>query len=74
MDVIVRAAREIHELWANIIQIAIGTWLLAREVGYATVGPILVSGIALGATLKISPMARNAMVAWLQKTQKRVGK
>ncbi|KAM0563460.1 hypothetical protein ACHAPJ_001181 [Fusarium lateritium] len=73
VDVIVRAVREIHEFWANIIQLAIATWLLSTHIGYAASGPIIVSLIALIATVLVSPLARKYQVAWLGKTQKRVG-
>ncbi|KAF5252095.1 hypothetical protein FANTH_2843 [Fusarium anthophilum] len=73
VDVIVRAVREIHEFWANIIQLAIATWLLSTHIGYAAVGPIIVSLVALIATVLVSPLARKYQISWLDKTQKRVG-
>ncbi|UZP45665.1 hypothetical protein NXS19_013477 [Fusarium pseudograminearum] len=73
VDVIVRAVREIHEFWANIIQLAIATWLLSTHIGYAASGPIIISLIALIATVLVSPMARKYQIDWLEKTQKRVG-
>ncbi|KAG9504500.1 hypothetical protein J7337_004473 [Fusarium musae] len=73
VDVIVRASREIHEFWANIIQLAIATWLLSTHIGYAAVGPVIVSLIALIATALVSPLARKYQISWLDKTQKRVG-
>ncbi|KAF5561502.1 multidrug resistance-associated 1 [Fusarium phyllophilum] len=73
VDVIVRAVREIHEFWANIIQLAIATWLLSTHIGYAAVGPITVSFVALIATVLVSPLARKYQISWLDETQKRVG-
>ncbi|KAF4426572.1 Multidrug resistance-associated 1 [Fusarium acutatum] len=73
VDVIVRAVREIHEFWANIIQLAIATWLLSTHIGYAAVGPIIVSLVALIATVLVSPLARKYQISWLGKTQRRVG-
>ncbi|CAM1511520.1 Fc.00g090330.m01.CDS01 [Cosmosporella sp. VM-42] len=73
VEVIVRAIKQIHEFWANIIQIAIATWLLSIQIGYAASGPIIVSVIALVGTLSISPLAMKYQIAWLGKTQKRVG-
>ncbi|KAF5000611.1 hypothetical protein FGRMN_1643 [Fusarium graminum] len=65
VDVIVRAVREVHEFWANIIQLAIATWLLSTQIGYAASGPILVSLVALIATVAVSPLARKYQIAWL---------
>ncbi|UKZ85058.1 uncharacterized protein TrAFT101_000933 [Trichoderma asperellum] len=73
VDVIGRAMREIHEFWANIIQIAVATWLLSQQIGYAAAGPIVVSVISLVATMLVSPLAKKYRVGWLEKTQKRVG-
>ncbi|KAH7145722.1 P-loop containing nucleoside triphosphate hydrolase protein [Dactylonectria estremocensis] len=73
VEVIVRAVKEIHEFWANVIQIAIATWLLSIQIGYAASGPIIVSFLALLATIGVAPLAKKYQVAWLQKTQKRVG-
>ncbi|KAF4343098.1 multidrug resistance-associated 1 [Fusarium beomiforme] len=58
VDVVVRAVREIHEFWANTIQLAIATWLLSTHIAYAASGPIIVSLIALFATVLMSPLAR----------------
>ncbi|KAL3590087.1 hypothetical protein FPOAC2_12269 [Fusarium poae] len=73
VDVIVRAVREIHEFWANIIQLAIATWLLSTHIGYAASGPIVISLVALTATVLVSPLARKYQIGWLEETQKRVG-
>lgn len=74
VDVIGRVMREIHELWANIIQIAIATWFLSNQIGYAAAGPMIISVISLVATMLVSPLAKKYRVGWLEKTQKRVGK
>ncbi|KAL7950242.1 P-loop containing nucleoside triphosphate hydrolase protein [Trichoderma barbatum] len=73
VDVIGRAMRQIHEFWANVIQIAIATWLLSKHIGYAAAGPIIVSVLSLVATMVVSPLATKYQVGWLEKTQKRVG-
>ncbi|KAL7963372.1 P-loop containing nucleoside triphosphate hydrolase protein [Trichoderma compactum] len=73
VDVIGRAMRQIHEFWANVFQIAIATWLLSKQIGYAAAGPIIVSVLSLGATMFVSPLAQKYQVGWLEKTQKRVG-
>ncbi|KAH6996315.1 P-loop containing nucleoside triphosphate hydrolase protein [Ilyonectria sp. MPI-CAGE-AT-0026] len=73
VEVIVRAIKEIHEFWANVIQIAIATWLLSIQIGYAASGPIIVSVVALLGTVGVAPLAKKYQIAWLAKTQKRVG-
>ncbi|KAF3939696.1 hypothetical protein ABW19_dt0206417 [Dactylella cylindrospora] len=70
---LIRGLKEIHELWAAIIQIAIATWLLARQLGYACVGPIIVCVVAafvMGAT---SGLAKKYLLIWMDGLQKRTG-
>lgn len=74
VEVIVRAAKQIHEFWATIIQIAIATWLLSIQIGYAASGPIVVAVVALFATLVASAPVKKYMMAWLGVTQKRIGR
>ncbi|GKT45639.1 ABC transporter atnG [Colletotrichum spaethianum] len=73
VEVIIRAWRELHEFWANIIQIAIATWLLSIQIGYAASGPIIVSICALIATIFFAPATKKYQVVWVQKVQKRIG-
>jgi ATP-binding cassette subfamily C (CFTR/MRP) protein 1 len=40
---IINGLRLMHEFWANLIQVAIATYLLQRELGVACVAPIAVS-------------------------------
>ena len=35
IDRIAIGLKSIHELWANIVEVALGTWLLERQVGIA---------------------------------------
>ena len=40
---IARGLQFMHELWANIVQIGLATWLIERELGLACIGPIAVT-------------------------------
>lgn len=40
---VVRGLRDMHELWATTVQIALATWLLQVELGVACVGPLAVT-------------------------------
>ncbi|KAK1596393.1 multidrug resistance-like protein [Colletotrichum navitas] len=73
VEAIIRAWREVHEFWANIIQIALATWLLSTHIGYAACGPIIVSVVALLATIFIAPAAQKYQLVWVEKVQKRIG-
>lgn len=41
----IRGLIDLHEMWANIFQVAVVTWLIEIELGAACVGPVI---IALG--------------------------
>ncbi|KAK8028838.1 hypothetical protein PG991_005894 [Apiospora marii] len=73
VEAIVRAARFIHDIWADIVQVAIATWLLSRQIGPAAAAPVIVCMISLGLTLYMSPKSQGAMGAWIEKVQRRVG-
>ncbi|KAK7956876.1 uncharacterized protein PG986_006098 [Apiospora aurea] len=73
VEAIARAARFIHDIWADIVQVAIATWLLSRQIGPAAVVPIIVCLLSLGLTFYMSPKAQGAMGAWVEKVQRRVG-
>ncbi|KAK6510125.1 hypothetical protein TWF481_004839 [Arthrobotrys musiformis] len=70
---LVRGLREIHELWAALVQIGIATWLLARQLGLACIGPLIVcfaSAFIMGAT---SGRAKKYQLQWMAEVQKRTG-
>ncbi|KAJ0161488.1 ABC transporter C family member 8, partial [Colletotrichum tanaceti] len=68
IDAIIRAWREVHEFWANTIQIALATWLLSTPSG-----PIVVSVVAMTATVFFAPAAQKYQVIWVEKVQRRIG-
>jgi ATP-binding cassette, subfamily C (CFTR/MRP), member 1 len=74
VDAIIRGTKEMLEMWANILQLAIATYLLSRQIGVAFVGPIIISAGALVATVLCGPPSKRYMMAWITKVQKRVGK
>ena len=73
VEQIVRGLRQIHEIWASIIEIGLATYLLERQTGPAAAAPFLVIVIAVGATMRASAFAKAYQRAWLKKTQKRIG-
>jgi ATP-binding cassette subfamily C (CFTR/MRP) protein 1 len=40
---ICQSLRNMHELWANVIELSIAIYLLARQLGAACIAPIVVS-------------------------------
>jgi ATP-binding cassette subfamily C (CFTR/MRP) protein 1 len=56
VELTIRGLIDLHEMWANVVQVAIATWLLEIELGAACVGPVI---IALGRCL-----ARSIKLVW----------
>jgi hypothetical protein len=40
---IVKGLREVHEMWANVIQVILATWLLGEQLGLACLAPIAIA-------------------------------
>jgi ATP-binding cassette subfamily C (CFTR/MRP) protein 1 len=39
----IRGLLDMHDMWANVIQVAIAAWLIETELGVACVAPILIA-------------------------------
>ncbi|KAK3685219.1 P-loop containing nucleoside triphosphate hydrolase protein [Podospora appendiculata] len=70
---ILRGWLNIHELWANLIEVALATWLLSRQIGPAFVAPLIIIGICAISSSVSSRYIGTRQKAWMEKIQKRVG-
>ncbi|KAH8589323.1 P-loop containing nucleoside triphosphate hydrolase protein [Bisporella sp. PMI_857] len=70
---IVVGFKQVHEFWANFIQVGLATWLLQRELGVACVAPIGIAILAAAAALGASGPAAKRQGIWMKALQKRVG-
>jgi ATP-binding cassette subfamily C (CFTR/MRP) protein 1 len=62
---VVRGLIDIHELWANVLQIGLATWLMERELGVACVTPIVVAvGMFLPHLRGLAPFNKFASCSW----------
>ncbi|KAG9958555.1 P-loop containing nucleoside triphosphate hydrolase protein, partial [Aureobasidium melanogenum] len=68
-----RGLIDLHEMWANIVQVAIATWLLEIELGAACVGPVIVALAAVGTTIWFSGYTASFQLLWIDKVQQRIG-
>ncbi|KAI5922440.1 ABC multidrug transporter [Camillea tinctor] len=67
-----RGFRSLHEVWANVIEVAIASWLLYRQLGAAFVAPIVV---VLLCTLGVSVLMKftgPGQRRWMEGVQRRV--
>ncbi|KAL3426779.1 hypothetical protein PVAG01_00288 [Phlyctema vagabunda] len=62
-----------HELWANIIQVGLATWLLQRELGLACIAPLIIAALSAGGSAWIAKSAGRRQITWVDAIQRRVG-
>ncbi|KAI8655282.1 hypothetical protein NCS57_01276500 [Fusarium keratoplasticum] len=73
VDVIVAAGASIHDMWANLIELPIGIYLLHRQVGSPSLLVLVPTVITTILSGIISPAMDPATVKWNAAVQKRVG-
>ena len=65
--------RTAHELWANLIQVGVATYLLQRQVGIACLIPVLLAFISAAIALWVSHLANLRQKEWMHVLQSRIG-
>lgn len=63
----------LHEFWANIIEIALGCFLLERELGIAFISPIVVILLCVLVTYLIARLIGERQSRWMARIESRVG-
>ncbi|KAL1595346.1 hypothetical protein SLS60_010037 [Paraconiothyrium brasiliense] len=70
---IVRGLLDMHEFWANVIQVGLCTWLIQIELGLACLVPIGVALTAFGVTIWLSTFTTAFQIKWVNKIEERIG-
>ncbi|KAF2218923.1 P-loop containing nucleoside triphosphate hydrolase protein [Elsinoe ampelina] len=69
---IVRGLYDLHEIWAQAVQVALTTWLIQRTLGLAWIGPLVVSAVAAATTLYSTRYTTLYQIKWITGTQARL--
>ncbi|KAJ5354982.1 uncharacterized protein N7496_012194 [Penicillium cataractarum] len=69
---IVRHFWSIHEAWAGPVDVTIGVFLLARQLGVASLIPAVISIIVVIATIPISQRSGTGQKRWIERVQMRL--
>lgn len=69
---IIQSLRHLHELWASIPEVALGIWLLARQVDVASVMPMVICVVSLAGASVIARHFGPAQRSWVERVEKRV--
>ncbi|RJE27115.1 ABC transporter transmembrane region [Aspergillus sclerotialis] len=72
VDRIVVGLQNFHEVWARIVEIAIGMWLLAEHLGPVAVVPIGLISICTLANSQLSKLITGRQKVWNAAVQKRI--
>lgn len=70
---IVRGFTDIHEVWANTVEIALGCWLLEERLGLSFLSPLVVILICSAVMSWVGVATGKKLAAWMAKIQHRVG-
>ncbi|KAF7919657.1 hypothetical protein EAE99_008509 [Botrytis elliptica] len=69
---IMYALRQMHEVWANVIEVGLATWLLYTQVGLACFAPLAIAAACGTASIWLSSKANFQQCEWMAVIQKRV--
>ncbi|RAK74447.1 putative multidrug resistance protein [Aspergillus fijiensis CBS 313.89] len=72
VDRIAFSLRQIAEVWARTVELAIGLWLLERQVGWICIGPTIAVVGAFYASLHVAKKIGPAQKTWVGAVQRRV--
>ncbi|KAF4774111.1 ABC transporter [Colletotrichum scovillei] len=61
-----------HSVWASLLEIAIASWLLGRQLSVACLAPILLVLVFIAATSRISVATKTAQMRWIERIQQRL--
>jgi ATP-binding cassette, subfamily C (CFTR/MRP), member 1 len=64
---------QVTELWAQITQIALGIWLLWRQLGATSVAPTLIALASLLVQTKLAKRMGPSQAEWVTSIQRRIG-
>lgn len=73
IDRIIQGLLSIHELWANILEVALASWLLSRQIGASFVAPLIVVVLCVVLSAILARLAGPRQTLWMENIQKRVG-
>ncbi|RMY03782.1 hypothetical protein D0867_00547 [Hortaea werneckii] len=64
--------RNMHEVWANIIELAVAIYLLQREVGVIAIVPLFIAAVCAAGSFLLSRHVVNGQKIWMHDLQKRL--
>ncbi|KAL2858516.1 hypothetical protein BJY01DRAFT_530 [Aspergillus pseudoustus] len=72
LEMIGQGIRLLHEVWISSLEIGIAIWLLARQIGLASLVPVGFAILMAGCGLLIAKPIGTSLAGWIEASQKRV--
>ncbi|KAH8662384.1 ABC multidrug transporter [Xylariales sp. PMI_506] len=72
VDRIYTGMRNMHEIWVNLIQIALACWLLQRQLGLAFLAPLVLVALSFASSFALSKYAIKYQRNWMHYIEKRI--
>lgn len=73
IDRLASSLDSLNEIWARIIEMSIGIWLLERQLGWICVAPIVVVLLSVYAAGHVTKRIGPRQAQWVRAIQRRVG-
>jgi ATP-binding cassette subfamily C (CFTR/MRP) protein 1 len=73
VDSLARSLEALCDLWARVIEIAVGIWLLEKQLGWVCVSPLVIVFACVYISGLQAKFVGPKRKVWTQATQKRVG-
>ncbi|OKL58187.1 hypothetical protein UA08_06868 [Talaromyces atroroseus] len=73
VDMIARSLEQLNELWARVLEIAIGIWLLERQMGAICVAPVLVVLFCTSLQTYMATFMPARQKLWMGAIERRIG-
>jgi len=74
IDRLATSIDSLNEIWARIIEMSIGIWLLERQLGWICIAPIVVVLLSVFASGHVTKRIGPRQAQWVGTIQRRVGK
>ncbi|KAK0382845.1 hypothetical protein NLU13_9940 [Sarocladium strictum] len=73
IEKIIMGGEFVHTIWASVLEVAIGLWLLQRQVGIAFLAPIVTIIVCSTVTFGLSSVMSKRQKVWMAAIEQRVG-
>ena len=72
IDRLTMSLSSLNEMWAQTVEIALGIWLLERQLGWVCVAPITIVVACVIASIQVSKFIGSRQKTWMAAIQRRV--